>query len=81
MGLGLVMMYAEMRPRSRADPAADPRNAAQKLRGVRRCHLRRWPPVHMVPMSAVSGLVKGMLKEHNCFPMIWEVWKSRDDQT
>ena len=64
MGLALVMMYSEMRPRSHKDPAADPRSAAQKLRAVRRCHRKRWPPIEMVPMGAVSGLVKGMLREY-----------------
>ena len=64
MGIALVMLYSEMRPRSHSDPAADPRSAVAKLRAVRRCHRKRWPPIEMVPISAVSGLVKGMLREY-----------------
>ena len=64
LGLALIMLYSEMKPRSHASPAADPRSADQKLRAVRRCHLKRWPPIEMVPMSAVSSLVKGMLREY-----------------
>ena len=42
LGLELIMLYSEMKPRSHAIPAADLRSAAQKLRAVRRCHLKRW---------------------------------------
>ena len=64
MSLALILFYNDMKPRSRADPAADPRNAAQKLRAVRRCHRKRWPPIEMAPMSSVTNLVKGMLREY-----------------
>ena len=52
-----------MKPRARADPAADPRNAVKKLYAVRRRHRTRWPPVEMVSMDAVQTVLKGMMKE------------------
>ena len=58
------MLYAAMRPRSNSDPAADPRSAFKKLQAVRRIHLKQWPPIIMVPLAAVSRLVKGMLREY-----------------
>ena len=63
MCMALILMYSWMKPRSRADPAADPRNAVKKLLGVRRLHRTRWPPVEMVPMSAVNAVLKGMMRE------------------
>ena len=63
MCMAAILMYSWMRPRSRADPAADPRNMVKKLYGVRRCHRTRWPPVEMVPMAAVNAVLKGMMRE------------------
>ena len=64
MCMALILLYSWMKPRSRADPAADPRNAVKKLQAVRRIHRSRWPPIEMVSMSAVSGVLKGMLREY-----------------
>ena len=61
--MALILMYSWMRPRSRADPAADPRNAFKKLHAVRRIHRKRWPPVEMVSLSVVATVLKGMLRE------------------
>ena len=61
--MALILMYSWMRPRSRADPAADPRNAFKKLHAVRRIHRKRWPPVEMVSLSVVATILKGMLRE------------------
>ena len=36
--LAMVSMYSNMKPRSHSDPAPDPQNAMQKLRGVHRVH-------------------------------------------
>ena len=66
---GIKECYAtwshQMKPRSNSDPAADPRSAAQKLRAVRRCHRKRWPPIEMVPMSAVSVLSDSEIRSGN----------------
>ena len=64
MCMALILLYSWMKPRSRADPAADPRNAVKKLQAVRRIHRARWPPIEMVSMSAVSSVLKGMLREY-----------------
>ena len=64
MCMALILMYSWMKPRSRADPAADPRNAAKKLIAVRRRHRTHWPPIEMVPMVAVNGVLKGMMREY-----------------
>ena len=61
--MALILMYSWMRPRSRTDPAADPRNAFKKLHAVRRIHRKRWPPVEMVSLSVVATVLKGMLRE------------------
>ena len=60
--MGVVLMYDEMRPRSHADPAADPRNATKKYGAVIRIHSCLWPPVKMVPTSVVANVVKGMMR-------------------
>ena len=57
-------MYDEMRPRSRKDPAADPRSAAKKLEAVRRVHLTRVPSITMVPMHVVTLATKGLMREY-----------------
>ena len=62
--MALILMYSWMKPRSRADPAADPRSAVKKLQAVRRIHRQRWPPIEMVPMSAVANVLKGMMREY-----------------
>ena len=61
--MALILMYSWMRPRSHADPAADPRNAFKKLHAVRRIHRKRWPPVEMVSLTVVATVLKGMLRE------------------
>jgi len=61
--MALLLMYGWMKPRSRADPAADPRSAVKKLHAVRRIHRQRFPPVEMVSMSAVNALLKGMMRD------------------
>ena len=63
MCMALLLMYGWMKPRSRADPAADPRSAVKKLYAVRRIHRQRFPPVEMVSMSAVNALLKGMMRD------------------
>ena len=63
MCMALVLMYSWMRPRSHADPAADPRNAFKKLHAVRRIHRKRWPPIEIVSLSVVATVLKGMLRE------------------
>ena len=63
MCTALISMYDEMRPRSHSDPAADPRSCVKKLQAVRRMHRKRWPPIEMVPISVVSNVTKGMLRE------------------
>ena len=64
MCMALILMYSWMKPRSRADPAADPRNVVKKLLAVRRRHRTRWPPVEMASMSAVNAVLKGMMREY-----------------
>ena len=34
------------------------------VRAIGRSHLKQWPPIVMVPLAAVSRLVKGMLREY-----------------
>jgi hypothetical protein len=60
--LALVMLYDNMMPRRRSDPAADPRSAVQKLRGVARRH-----KVHLYPMAPLEYAVlacKGLMRRY-----------------
>jgi hypothetical protein len=74
MCAALLTMYAEMRPRRRSDPAADPRSALKKLQAVRRIHRRRL--ITMVPLSHVTPVLRGMLRafirEHGVASLIPE---------
>jgi hypothetical protein len=56
----MLLMYDNMRPRKKSDPAADPRSALKKLEAVRRIHRQRG--ITMVPMSNASLVLKGMLR-------------------
>ena len=60
LAVALVMLYARMRPRSRRDPVANPRNALQKLRAVAREHRKRG--YQMAPLTLAVSVMKGMLR-------------------
>ena len=44
-------------------PAALPQSAANVLRGLRRIHKKRSPPIHMVPIAAVLPVLKSLTKK------------------
>ena len=45
-------------------PAALPQSAANVLRGLRRIHKKRSPPIHMVPIAAVLPVLKSLTKKY-----------------
>ena len=59
----LIIFYAEMRPRSSKDPAADPRSALAKLRGVWR-YAKVVHKIDMVSLSQVQLACKGLCREY-----------------
>lgn len=60
--LALIHMYARMQPRSRKDPAANPRSALAKLYGVAREHKKRG--YKMAPFTVAIQVVNGMLHRY-----------------
>ena len=61
LAVGLIMLFARMRPRSKKDPQANPRSALQKLRAVAREHKKRG--YIMAPLTFAVEVMKGMLHE------------------
>ena len=61
LAIALVMLFSRMRPRSKADPQANPRSALQKLRAVAREHKKRG--YIMAPLTFAVEVMKGMLHE------------------
>ena len=59
----IIQMYAEMMPRRRSDPAADPRSANKKIEGVRRRHLTV-KGITMVSSKVINLAVKGLCREY-----------------
>ena len=57
--IALMLMYADMQPRSKKDPAANPRSAMQKLYGVAREHKKRG--YKMVSFELATRVLSGML--------------------
>ena len=60
--LALLHMYARMQPRSKKDPAANPRNALNKLYAVAREHKKRG--YKMAPFTIAVQVVTGMLRQY-----------------
>jgi hypothetical protein len=60
--LAFLLMYRDMRPRSRGDPMAKPQSCMNKLYAVRRAHERRG--LKMVSLSMVDKVMKGMLRDY-----------------
>ena len=52
----VIMMYAEMSPRSRSDPAPKVDSAIAKLRGIRREHEIRG--IHMAPLRLATRVTR-----------------------
>lgn len=49
---------------SKKRPRALPNSAANVIRGLRRIHKKRSPPINMVPMSAVTPVLKSMTSKY-----------------
>ena len=60
--LALIIMYADMSPRSKDHVMANPRSALSKLYAVAREHKKRG--FRMAPFSLAIQVVKGMLQRH-----------------
>ena len=60
--LAMLIMYKDMQPRSKSDPAANPRSALQKLYAVAREHKKRG--IKMVSFTFAIMVVKGMLHDY-----------------
>lgn len=60
--LVFLKMYAKMSPRSKKDPAANPRSALQKLYGVAREHKKRG--YKMAPFTLVMQVMAGQLRKY-----------------
>ena len=60
--LALLRMYAKMSPRSKKDPAANPRSAIAKLYAVAREHNKRG--YKMAPFTVAIQVVKGLLRRY-----------------
>ena len=61
IALGLLIMYANMSPRCKGDPAANPRSALAKLYGVAREHKKRG--FRMAPFTVAMQVVNGMMQK------------------
>ena len=60
--LAILIMYAEMSPRSHADPAPNPRSVMAKVYGVAREHAKRG--IKMAPLTMAAQVVQGMLRRY-----------------
>jgi hypothetical protein len=60
--LAILHMYARMPPRSKSDPAANPRSAMAKIYAVARAHAQRG--FKMAPFTITVQVLKGMLHRY-----------------
>ena len=60
--VALILMYAQMKPRSKKHNAADPHSAMQKLRGVRREHTKRG--ITIAPSSIAMRVMTSMMRDY-----------------
>jgi hypothetical protein len=60
--LAFLRFYAGMSPRSKSDPAPNPRSALNKLYGVSREHKKRG--YFMAPFTMASSVMAGMLRKY-----------------